>query len=183
MSKDDSQKYLKRKGGFNVPEAKVQVYGKALKRLHDKNEGLTPELVVEAAKSPKHPLHGYFEWNNSAAARKYRLTQARHLIKVLEIEVHIVGDRTPKTLKLQTTRAYHHVKDPKRGRVYRSFEVVRDCEPYREQVELRLAQELERTADELALFRHLKQFSKPIKMIAAKVKASQSGKARKRKTA
>lgn len=41
---------------------------------------LLPEDVVEAAKPETSPLHTYFEWDDSEAAHRYRIWQARMLI-------------------------------------------------------------------------------------------------------
>jgi hypothetical protein len=43
---------------------------------------LKPEYVVAFAKNPKTDLHNYFEWDDGEAAEKYRLWQARRIIKV-----------------------------------------------------------------------------------------------------
>lgn len=44
---------------------------------------LHPEVVVEAARLTDSPLHGSFEWDDSQAAHRYRLWQARSLIRVV----------------------------------------------------------------------------------------------------
>jgi hypothetical protein len=41
---------------------------------------LTPEEVVEHARDPDCPGHGFFEWDDSKAAHKHRLDQARELL-------------------------------------------------------------------------------------------------------
>ena len=54
-----------------------------LERIQAKHNGfLRPQDVVDAARSSKSPLHEYFEWNDSEAAQRYRLAQARALIRV-----------------------------------------------------------------------------------------------------
>ena len=60
-----------------------------LLRLEQDNGHLDPNDVIEAAKSPGSPLHSYFEWDDSTAAAKYRLDQARALIRSVKIEVTI----------------------------------------------------------------------------------------------
>ena len=51
-----------------------------LKRLAAKNRGLfLPEAVVEAAKPETSPLHSQFTWDNTEAAKKYRIWEARRL--------------------------------------------------------------------------------------------------------
>ncbi len=46
-------------------------------------EQYTPEQVVEIAKDEKTQLHGLFEWDDSKAAHKYRITQAQLIIRAL----------------------------------------------------------------------------------------------------
>ena len=54
---------------------------------------VTPEEVVEFASDPKTALHSRFEWDDSEAARKYRVEQARQVIRavVTVIEHHESG--------------------------------------------------------------------------------------------
>lgn len=42
---------------------------------------ITPEQVLEKARDEQSELHKCFEWNDSIAAEKYRLQQARQLIQ------------------------------------------------------------------------------------------------------
>ena len=42
---------------------------------------LLPEDVIEAAKPKTSPLHNLFDWDNKSAAHKYRVEQARALIR------------------------------------------------------------------------------------------------------
>ncbi len=60
----------------------VEIVG-FLKELADRNNGiLSPEAVVKAARPAASPIHDQFEWNNTEAARRYRLIQAGELIRV-----------------------------------------------------------------------------------------------------
>lgn len=55
---------------------------RALDALAKKNnDRLTPTAVVEAARSVRSPLHGYFTWDDRQAAAAYREEQARNLIQ------------------------------------------------------------------------------------------------------
>ena len=59
---------------------------KILKGIQNKNGGiLRPENVVETARPPKSSLHGFFTWDNSEAAEKWRLEEARTLIRTVTI--------------------------------------------------------------------------------------------------
>lgn len=54
-----------------------------LRMIERENGGiLQPEMVVEFASNPKTALHSAFEWNDTAAARKYRIEQARQIIRI-----------------------------------------------------------------------------------------------------
>lgn len=54
-----------------------------LEALTEANNGiLQPEAVVEYAKDPNTALHSRFEWDDTEAAKRYRVWQARQLIKV-----------------------------------------------------------------------------------------------------
>lgn len=54
-----------------------------LEALAEANNGLLfPEKVVEFAKDSTTALHSRFEWDDTEAAAKYRIWQARQLIKV-----------------------------------------------------------------------------------------------------
>jgi len=76
---------------------------KELTRIEDSEGRLTPDAVVKAAQSPKSPLHRFFEWDNTEAARKYRIEQARELIREVRIEM---------TVHEKTIQTVAYVRDP-----------------------------------------------------------------------
>lgn len=55
---------------------------------------LVPEAVVKDATNPHSPLHSYFDWDQSEAAQKWRVHQARLLINRVRVEV-ITDDHEP----------------------------------------------------------------------------------------
>lgn len=61
------------------------------KRLRElEREGrLRPADVVDAARPADSPLHSHFEWDDGAAAERYRLNQARTLIRSITINVTV----------------------------------------------------------------------------------------------
>jgi cell fate (sporulation/competence/biofilm development) regulator YlbF (YheA/YmcA/DUF963 family) len=63
----------------------AETAGKELERVEQKHGKVTPELVLEESRSKKAPLHKIFEWNDSVAAEKYRLTQAGQIINNLVV--------------------------------------------------------------------------------------------------
>lgn len=81
---------IKFKKGFRVKGDPNQVYT-ALENIRHRNRGvITPEAVLQAAKRKNNPLHSEFEWDNSKAAKRYRLEQARYIVRSIEV-VHEKG--------------------------------------------------------------------------------------------
>lgn len=72
-----------------------------LQRIYDEFGEIRAEKVVAVASAADHPLHHKFEWNNSEAAHRYRLTQAESMIR----SVKVVIDRGPTAEPIQV-RAY-----------------------------------------------------------------------------
>lgn len=58
-----------------------------LEKVRTENEEglLVPSAVVDVAADPDNPLHSYFTWDDSEAAKKWRLVQARALIREIEV--------------------------------------------------------------------------------------------------
>lgn len=68
--------------------AKQELIAARLAKIAEECGGnLTPDAVLEDARSKKSPLHDQFEWNDGEAAHKYRLDQARTLIRSVRVEV------------------------------------------------------------------------------------------------
>ena len=89
--------------GFRLRTPAEQV-GKALLALHQKGP-LTPESLLNAARSAKHPLHGEFTWDDGRAAELYRLQEARYVIRAVAIvEVRSDGGQP------QEVRAFVHAE-------------------------------------------------------------------------
>jgi hypothetical protein len=85
-----------------LPQKDVQKIGQALVALEERHGDLTPELVVNAARSKRSPLHERFQWDDTAAAHSYRLVQAAWLIRTVKVRV-IIAD------KPEEARAFVHV--------------------------------------------------------------------------
>ena len=69
-----------------------------LQGLYDTHGELTPALVVDVAQDPAHPLHDRFVWDDTEAARRYRLDQASGLIRSVQVTV-TREDRPPVTVR------------------------------------------------------------------------------------
>ena len=76
-----------------------------LEKLERENGGITPALVVEAARPEESPIHSHFQWDDEKAADSYRLWQARQLIAKVYIHVDTDDSKT-QTVKV---RAFHSI--------------------------------------------------------------------------
>lgn len=63
---------------------------------------VTPEQVLEKAKNKRTELHKCFEWDDTVAGEKYRLIQARDVIRHFVI-VHKTSDEEKKVRQYQIT--------------------------------------------------------------------------------
>lgn len=67
---------------------KQKLIADRLARVAKHNGGvLTPDAVVEDARDESSPLHDQFEWDDSEAAKQWRLEQARALIRSVRVEI------------------------------------------------------------------------------------------------
>lgn len=83
-----------------------KIVGMHLELLRSQAKGeLTPEDVLADAANPNSPLHSFFEWSDTEAARQYRLHQARGLIRAV-VAVYVSDDKPA-----VRTRAYVHVNE------------------------------------------------------------------------
>ena len=57
----------------------------SLELIRAKNQGLTDDVIVATAAAKNHPLHRWFNWDDTAAAKEHRRNQARKLITSLEV--------------------------------------------------------------------------------------------------
>lgn len=65
---------------------------------HSHDGQISPRELVDLARPKNSPIHHYFDWDDQSAAEKYRLRQARQMIRCLVV---IVDD--------QPTRAFQNV--------------------------------------------------------------------------
>lgn len=66
----------------------AQKAGEEMESIRTRNNGrLEADHVVHAARDETSPLHPHFEWDDEAAAGKYRNEQAGHLIRCITVEM------------------------------------------------------------------------------------------------
>jgi len=84
----------------------ANVVGVHIEMLREKFKGeLTPDDILDDAKHDNSPLHSFFEWDDTEAARQHRLKQARGLIRA------VVAIYTSPDKPAQRMRAYVHVAE------------------------------------------------------------------------
>src|SRR5580765_883545 len=92
----------KKAGYYRVMSDEVEQEFKGL--MAQSQDRLLAENVVEAAKEPTSRLHGFFTWDDSVAAKKYRLHEARQLIKTYELYIEDRDIRVRAFTSLPTDR-------------------------------------------------------------------------------
>jgi hypothetical protein len=66
--------------------ASAQRIGEALADIKQRTTGIcNSKTVLDAARSPRHYLHRFFEWRDTVAAEKYRQEQARELMSCIDL--------------------------------------------------------------------------------------------------
>lgn len=66
-------------------KASPQTVGEVCEQLEKSERGLTPQALLDASRDENAPLHNEFEWDDTVAAEKWRLEQARLLIANIRI--------------------------------------------------------------------------------------------------
>lgn len=91
--------YFAKKSAAQITDKEADKIGKYLERVFPSGSNIKPKDIVKLAEPENSLLHKYFEWDDSKAARAYRLEQARHLL--ISIVVHIEN---------KDVRAFHNIK-------------------------------------------------------------------------
>ena len=81
------------RAGKSVP---AQVAGEVMEMIEKRDGELTKEAFLEESRPEDSPTHGLFEWDNTVAAEKYRLTQAR--ICIQDIVVTVIRHAEPRKI-------------------------------------------------------------------------------------
>lgn len=65
---------------------KKEIVAEILKGIEKRDGNITPQAVIDIARSEESPIHVLFEWDNSVAADNWRLWQARKVIASVKVE-------------------------------------------------------------------------------------------------
>ena len=121
--------------GFMKFKADAQ---KCFDEVQTLGEEYTPHEVLDLARDPKTELHKCFDWDDSSAAEKWRIQQARFVCSSFTVVIEQSEEKAP-----QRFRVIQHDKE---DRVYRPvIFTVRDEDQY--------ARLLKQAKDEMASFK------------------------------
>jgi len=84
---------------------------RALNDLRGRDGIILPAQVVEAARDADSPLHDHFEWDDTDAAEKYRIDQARYLLRVTVLVLPGTVKQTHAFVSLSTETGYRSMND------------------------------------------------------------------------
>jgi hypothetical protein len=122
---------------------------------------LTPQLVVDTARDPEHPLHSRFEWNDSVAGEAWRRHQAHDLIRKAKVVYREASDTEPE----KSIRAFVPIR-AEEGHVFDPVEEVAE-DPFRRKLALA---DMER--EWKVLFRRYQEFGEFLDMVRRDVDAA-----------
>lgn len=123
----------------------------AVRSQHGK---LTPQLVVDAARNPEHPLHSRFEWDDAVAGEAWRRQQAHELIRKAKVVYREAGETEPE----KSVRAFVAIR-AEEGHVFDPVEEVAQ-DPFRQRLVLA---DMER--EWKALFARYKEFEEFLSLV------------------
>jgi hypothetical protein len=159
--------------GAQFDKKKAQIYGKCLEEIEERHGKLKARDVVDEARSKKNPLHEVFDWDNTSAAEKYRLEQARHLINHLTVEVSYDGQK-------EDIKGWVSVNetpgDKKMNKVYIKTERVLSEPELRHQIVVGAIEEAEYWHEKWKQYKELSEVFTVIKKTKGRLKKKKRGK-------
>ena len=94
--------FMKFKGDAQACYDEVQTLG----------ESYTPHQVLDLARNPKTELHKCFDWDDSSAAEKWRVQQARFICKSFTVVIETSEDKEPQRFRVIQHDKYERVYRP-----------------------------------------------------------------------
>lgn len=113
--------------------------------LREREGKLTPAIVLEAARPPGSPAHGYvFNLNAPEAAEAYYLERAHQLIRTVKVTVEAKPEEPPRRV-----RYFHYVTDDDGEQVYEPLPVITQSVDKFDQVRTAAMERLREAQDSL----------------------------------
>lgn len=89
---------------------------------------ITPDGAVEAARDPANPLHPQFEWDDVVAGHRYRLDQARALIRVCQPTVEYIRVEQEQPTEVEVIVLHDPRVSAKTQAYVSSSDLIADCD-------------------------------------------------------
>lgn len=104
--------------------------GQELEVLYEEHGKVTPPIIVEDARNEERETHKLIEWDEAAAAEKYRLEQAKYIMRniIVVTKTEEIPEEEPKIIKL---RVYENVKTDEGDRYYMPLQSAMEREDTR----------------------------------------------------
>lgn len=138
-----------------IRERSTEGAKQALADISEKHGHISPDIVVKEAARKDNPLHGYFVWDDTIAAKKFRLDQARFLIRTVKLDI-VRRDEKKREISFETSRAFVSPPSIRGGQSYLKLSDAMGDETLRSEILERAKKELKaikdryRQLDELA---------------------------------
>jgi len=144
--------------GSRLPDDQAEEVEAALADIADDRGFLTPRTVVEAARPEGSRLHPFFLWDDQAAAEEYRLAQARHLVRSVQIRV-VDRNNNERLLPKYHSVVVERRDDPTLGeKVYAPLSAVRRSDDLVAQVQKKVEEDLLSARRRWEAYRHIAEF-------------------------
>lgn len=137
--------------GFSV-KGDPSTIGERLEFLKGSNGELHPLDVVNDARSESSPLHACFEWDDTEAANQYRLSQARYIIRSIEITYEKPDSTGGECVVVQ----YANLGDRSDSKPYQDIRVIMSNKRDRDKYVRMVLRELKTIRDK---YKHIKELS------------------------
>jgi hypothetical protein len=121
------------------PTTRVEVIETQLRSIWQARGRLLPAEVLNIAADDAHPLHPFFDWDDTTAAYKYRLSQAAGMIRSVKVTVTTARDGDVDDFKI---RAWVSARAAGAGPGYLPEDEVRTRPEQRERVLRQMMREL-----------------------------------------
>lgn len=151
------QKQYKVRPGGRISKNKVQIYGETIDSIiEESGELISPELIVSYAKKKRSPLHDFFTWNDTEAAKKYRVEEAKYLLRMITIVVKFEGSEEEEEIKAFPNIKFTEADCKDQG--YTTMEIVKNNMDYLDILVEDAHDELLRWRNRYKQYRNLRQF-------------------------
>lgn len=137
--------------GHGLSHKEAAIVGPVLQGLVETSGRLDPQLVVRTARPKGSPLHRHFEWDDRKAGERFRLWQARQLVRSVEIVIEESSEPIPAFYSVAMT-------DDEQDREYMPLRDVLTDETLLTKTKARFRRDIARLQQEYDLFRKAASF-------------------------